>query len=267
MPSSPWGIDLKVQALEQKKSNKRILGGYLSFRVSPGQFIGLLGPSGSGKSTLLKACCGLQAPSKGEVLYNGQSLYQSLPQWREQIGYVPQDDIIHRELSVSKAIDYAARLRLGPNLAVKTRQALVTRVIHQVGLQERSKVRISRLSGGQRKRVSVAVELLNRPQILFLDEPTSGQDPQLEEAMMLLFKDIAKDGSTVLVTTHAMASIELLDAVILLQAGQLVYQGSPLAMLDFFEVRSYEAIYKQLAKATPGEWAKRFQSSGQKRNE
>lgn len=257
--AKPSGIGLKVLALEKKKSGKRILGGYLNFEIAPGSFVGLLGPSGSGKSTLLKACCGLEAPTQGKVLYNAQDLYASLVSWREQIGYVPQDDIIHQELSVTKAIDYAARLRLGPTLPVARRKALVTRVIHEVGLQDRAKLTIRRLSGGQRKRASVAVELLKRPGILFLDEPTSGQDPQLEEAMMRLFKSIAKEGTTVVVTTHAMASIELLERVILLQAGQLVYDGPPIELLDFFEVRSYEAVYKQLAKANPGEWGTRFQ--------
>jgi ABC-type multidrug transport system ATPase subunit len=255
----PGGARLEVQALEKKIGGKRILGGYLSFALAPGSFVGLLGPSGSGKSTLLKACCGLERPIKGKVLLDGQDLYAQLGAWREQIGYVPQDDIIHQELSVSKAVDYAARLRLAADLPEKTRKALVTRVIHEVGLQDRANLRIRRLSGGQRKRASVAVELLNRPRILFLDEPTSGQDPQLEEALMQLFRQLSREGTTVIVTTHAMASIELLDTVILLQAGQLVWHGPPAQMLEFFETRSYEAIYKQLAKAPPGEWAGRFQ--------
>lgn len=261
MAKQPVGTRLEAQAIEQKKGGKRILGGYLSFVLPPGAFVGLLGPSGSGKSTLLKACCGLERPSKGKVLLDGQDLYTHIGAWREKIGYVPQDDIIHQELSVSKAVDYAARLRLAADLPEKTRKALVSRVIHEVGLQERANLRIRRLSGGQRKRASVAVELLSRPNILFLDEPTSGQDPQLEEAMMQLFRQLSREGATVIVTTHAMASIELLDTVILLQAGQLVYQGPPADMLDFFQTRSYEAIYKLLAKAPPGEWASRFQQT------
>lgn len=260
----PVGTRLEVRSLEQKKGGKRILGGYLSFNLPPGSFVGLLGPSGSGKSTLLKALCGLEKPSKGEVFYDGQPLYPALASWREKIGYVPQDDIIHQELSVTKAVDYAARLRLPADLPAARRQALVSRVIHQVGLQDRAKLRIRKLSGGQRKRASVAVELLSHPSILFLDEPTSGQDPQLEEAMMLLFRDLSRGGSTVLVTTHAMASVELLDTVILLQAGQLVYLGKPEKMLDFFGTRSYEAVYKTLAKSPPGEWANRFQQQARR---
>lgn len=252
---------LQVQQLSQKKGGKLILGPGLGFSVKAGEFVGLLGPSGSGKSTLLKACCGLDKPSQGQVLLDGQNLYQHLGLWREKIGYVPQDDIIHTELSVEKAVSYAARLRLRPDLPAATRNALVSRVIHEVGLQERRQLRIKKLSGGQRKRASVAVELLNRPAILFLDEPTSGQDPQLEESMMQLFKGLSREGTSVIVTTHAMASVELLDLVVLLQAGQLVYMGPPAEMLDFFDSRSYEGVYKILAKSTPGEWLQRYRQS------
>lgn len=257
----PQGLGLKTQALMQKFSGKTILSGNISFEIPPNAFVGLLGPSGSGKSTLLKACCGLQKPTKGEVHMNRENLYKNLSTFREKIGYVPQDDIIHQELSVYKAIHYAARLRLSPELATKTREALVTKVIHEVGLEERKNVKIKRLSGGQRKRASVAVELLNRPGILFLDEPTSGQDPQLEEAMMKLFKGISREGTTVLVTTHAMASVELLDLIVLLCKGHLVYMGPPEDMLGFFESKSYEGVYRVLSKSQPSEWVARYMNS------
>lgn len=251
------GIALGVKQLQVKKGGKTILQN-LNFSIAPNQFVGLLGPSGSGKSTLLRACCGLEKPqgsaSEKTVTWDNAPLYAQLDRWRQHMGYVPQDDIIHTALTVEKAVHYAARLRLDPQMTEKTRSALVTRVIHEVDLQERRSVKISRLSGGQRKRASVAVELLQRPRILFLDEPTSGQDPQLEESMMLLFRGLSRQGSTVIVTTHAMASIELLDQVILLQAGQLVYQGPPQDMLDFFGSRSYEGIYRILAKSKPAQW-------------
>lgn len=253
------GVALAVQGLNVKKGGKAILQ-QVHFAVAPNQFVGLLGPSGSGKSTLLKACCGLEKPLKGPsatVRWDGEDLYAHLDTWRQSMGYVPQDDIIHTGLTVEKAVHYAARLRLAPDLSEKTRSALVSRVIHEVGLQDRRQVRISRLSGGQRKRASVAVELLQRPRMLFLDEPTSGQDPQLEESMMQLFRGLSRQGSTVIITTHAMASIELLDQVILLQAGQVVYQGPPQDMLDFFGSRSYEGIYRILAKSQPADWQRK----------
>jgi energy-coupling factor transporter ATP-binding protein EcfA2 len=199
--------------------------------------------------------------SSGEVRFNGQDLYKSQDTWRKKMGYVPQEDIIHQELSVQKAVTYAAKLRLPQELPDERRKALVTRVIHEVGLDERKNVTIRKLSGGQRKRVSVAVELLNRPEILFLDEPTSGQDPGLEIAMMQLFKGFTRQGATVIVTTHAMASIEELDIVVLLQAGYLVFMGPPQALLDVFGGRSYEGIYQTLAKQSPLDSLNQFRRS------
>lgn len=259
METDAKGIRLKAEQISQKKGGKLILNG-LTFNIAPGLFVGLLGPSGSGKSTLLKSCCGLDKP-QGKIRWNQQDLYADLSQWRQKMGYVPQDDIIHADLSVEKAVTYAARLRLAPDLKEATRLALVTRVLHEVGLEDRRKVKIRRLSGGQRKRASVAVELLNRPEILFLDEPTSGQDPQLEESMMQLFRGLSRQGATVIVTTHAMASVELLDRVILLQQGQMVYMGPPEDMLTFFDSRSYEGVYKVLARSQPAEWVSRYLQS------
>ena len=258
---SEQALSLRVSGLEQRAGGKTLLAGGLSFHITPGSFTGLLGPSGSGKSTLLKACCGLHRPTKGQVLINGDDFYAHPDRWRDQIGYVPQDDILHQELSVEKAVFYAARLRLPPDMPPERRKALCSRVIAEVGLQERQKVRIRRLSGGQRKRAGVAVELLNRPGLLFLDEPTSGQDPRLEADMMQLFRRLAREGSTVLVTTHAMASIELLDCVILLQGGWLVYMGPPTGLLEFFNSRSYEGIFRILAQESPAHWSARFRGS------
>lgn len=258
-PSS--AICLEVQGLEQKAGGHPLLAGGLSFRLPAGGFIGLLGPSGSGKSTLLKACCGLQRPSKGRVLFNGEDFYKNPSPWRTRLGYVPQEDVIHQALTVEKAVGYAARLRLPPDLPPERRKALVSRVIAEVGLSERARVRIRKLSGGQRKRACVAVELLTRPGLLFLDEPTSGQDPKLEEEMMKLFRNLSAQGSTVLLITHAMASLELLDRVLLLHEGWLVYMGPPTGLLEFFETASYEGIFRVLTRQSPAQWTARFHSS------
>lgn len=259
-PLTTQGAHLQVSALDQRAGGKKILEG-ITLAVLPGECVGLLGPSGSGKSTLLKACCGLTRPTHGVIQLDGQDLHQHRDAWRKRIGYVPQDDIIHTELTVERALTYAARLRLPRQLGPKEIQAAVSRAIAQVGLSERAEVRIGKLSGGQRKRASVAVELLSRPSILFLDEPTSGQDPHLEEAMMKLFRSLAAGGTTVMVTTHAMANIELLDLVAIVQAGRLVYFGPPQALLDFFETRSYEGVFKRLAAESPAAWQQRFRQT------
>lgn len=259
--SNNLGIKLEVSSLEYKTWNKKILGGNINFSVFPGEFIGLLGPSGSGKSTLLKSCCGLIKPSSGKVMMNNESFYENPQKWREKIGYVPQDDIIHQELSVEKAIFYSAKLRLPPNSSLDRKKALTTKVISEVGLTERASLKIKKLSGGQRKRASIAVELLNNPEILFLDEPTSGQDPQLEESLMKLFKKMTEKKTSVIVTTHAMASIEMLDLVLLIQSGNLVYFGPPQDLLDFFDSKSYEGVFKNLVKDKPENWMNKYRNS------
>jgi ABC-type multidrug transport system ATPase subunit len=250
---------LDVQGLEQRGGGRKLLDD-VRLTVQAGECVGLLGPSGSGKSTLLKACCGLTRPSAGKVLLDGQDLHHHRDAWRSRVGYVPQDDIIHQELTVEGAIGYAARLRL-PGRPSAEQQAAVKRVIGQVGLTERAKLRIAKLSGGQRKRASVAVELLAKPSILFLDEPTSGQDPHLEESMMQLFRQLAAGGTTVVVTTHAMANVELLDLVVLLKEGHVVYVGPPQELLAFFDTKSYEGVFKRLAAEPASAWLQRFYKS------
>jgi ABC-type multidrug transport system ATPase subunit len=253
---------LDVQNLRQRAGGRDLLAG-VALTVLPGECVGLLGPSGSGKSTLLKACCGLTRPAAGAVLLNGQDLYKNRDPWRKRLGYVPQDDIIHLELTVQSAIGYAAALRLPASISKGDLQLTVTRAIAQVGLTDRAGVRIAKLSGGQRKRASVAVELLARPAILFLDEPTSGQDPHLEESMMQLFRTLARGGTTIVVTTHAMANVELLDLVALLHSGSLVYFGPPADLLEFFDTRSYEGVFKRLAAEPASHWLARFHASAQ----
>jgi ABC-type multidrug transport system ATPase subunit len=251
---------LDVRSLGQRAAGRQLLSA-VTFTVLPGETVGLLGPSGSGKSTLLKACCGLNRPAEGKVLLDGEALHANREAWRTRLGYVPQDDILHTELTVRRAVGYAARLRLPPVLPAAERDALVARAIERVGLSERADVRIARLSGGQRKRASVAVELLANPSILFLDEPTSGQDPHLEATMTQLFRTLAADGTTVVVTTHAMASLELLDLVVVLAGGMLVYVGPPEALLDHFQVRAYEGVFRRLTEDAPATWASRYRRS------
>lgn len=259
--NSKKGLKLDVSELEFKTFGKTILSGNINFTILPNEIIGLLGPSGSGKSTLLKSCCGLIKPSHGNILLNSKSLYQNISDLRNKIGYVPQDDIIHQDLTVEKAVYYSAKLRLPNTYPDEKIKALSSKVISQVGLQERANLKIKKLSGGQRKRASIAVELLSEPSLLFLDEPTSGQDPQLEESLMKLFKDMANLGTTIIITTHAMASIEMLDLVIIIQSGSMVYFGKPVDLLEFFDTKSYEGVFKNLAKEKKEFWQKKYVAS------
>ncbi|HKO97649.1 MAG TPA: FHA domain-containing protein [Pyrinomonadaceae bacterium] len=214
--------------------------------IQPNEFVGLLGPSGAGKSTLMDSLNGMRPASSGQVLVNNLDLYQHLESLKQSIGYVPQDDIIHRELSVYKTLYYVARLRLSRDISTKEINQIVGEVMDVTGLSERRDVPISQLSGGQRKRVSIAVELITKPSVIFLDEPTSGLDPATEEKVMKLFRQIAESGRTVILTTHAMENVKLFDKLVLLMRGKLVFYGEPHEALAHVGAESFKELYDKL---------------------
>lgn len=214
--------------------------------IQPNEFVGLLGPSGAGKSTLMDALNGMRPASSGQVLVNNLDLYQHLESLKQSIGYVPQDDIIHRELSVYKTLYFVARLRLSRDISTKEINQIVDEVMDVTGLSERRDVPISQLSGGQRKRVSIAVELITKPSVIFLDEPTSGLDPATEEKVMKLFRQIAESGRTVILTTHAMENVKLFDKLVLLMRGKLVFYGAPDEALAHVGAESFKDLYDKL---------------------
>ncbi|WP_310599689.1 FHA domain-containing protein [Desulfobulbus sp.] len=206
----------------------------ITLAIAPGELVGIIGPSGAGKTTLLTALCGAARPDRGQVLLDGTDLDTAAAMFRNAIGYVPQDDILHPELSVEASLDYIARLRLSPDLAPGQRADIVTGAIETLGLEPVRRTPICRLSGGQRKRVSIGAELLVRPGLLFLDEPTSGLDPCTEERLMRHFRRMADQGTTVVVTTHVLANLDLLDKVAVLAQGRLAFFGPPAEALVFF---------------------------------
>lgn len=228
--------------------------------MHPGECVGLLGPSGAGKSTLLRCLSGTQEISRGELLYQGQSFSAHRATLRPQIGLVPQDDIVHLSLTPDQELSFASRLRL-PDLPEKERQARVEGLLQVLEIAAVRHTRIRRLSGGQRKRVSIAVELLSQPQVLFLDEPTSGLDPALEEKTMQLFQGLSREGRTVLLTTHVMESLDVLDKILILVQGRMVFFGPPELALEMFQARSFSKIYTQIAQANPAELERRFRQS------
>ena len=217
---------------------------YLS--IPPNEFVGLLGPSGAGKSTLMDSLNGMRPASSGQVLVNNLDLYQHLESLKQSIGYVPQDDIIHRELTVYRTLYYVARLRLSRDISPQEINQVVSEVMDITGLTERRDVPISQLSGGQRKRVSIAVELITKPSVIFLDEPTSGLDPATEEKVMKLFRQIAESGRTVILTTHAMENVKLFDKLVVLMRGKLVFYGRPQEALEHVGAESFKDLYDKL---------------------
>lgn len=240
-------IDVLNLAKEVRSGSETIkLLDDISLAIMPNEFIGLLGPSGAGKSTLIDALNGMRPASKGCVLINGLNLYQNLDILRQSIGYVPQEDIIHQELTVYRTLYYVARLRLSTDISRKEIENIVEEVLEITGLAERRDVPVSRLSGGQRKRVSIAVELLTKPSVIFLDEPTSGLDPATEEKMMLMFRQIAESGRTVILTTHAMENVSLFDKLVILMRGKLVFYGKPEEALSHIGARNFKELYDKL---------------------
>jgi ABC-type multidrug transport system ATPase subunit/pSer/pThr/pTyr-binding forkhead associated (FHA) protein len=237
----------------------------ISLAILPREFVALVGVSGAGKSTLMNALAGFWPASDGAVLVNETDLYRNFDAYRTDLGYVPQDDIIHKELTAEKALDYAARLRLpGDTTAVERRQA-VAGELETLGLMERKGVRVGSLSGGQRKRVSIGVERLTRPGLFFLDEATSGLDPGTENRLMRLLRQLADDGQTILLVTHATKNVMLCDQVVFLaKGGRLAFFGPPGKALEYFGVTEFDEIYEQLEnERSPEEWAESYRQSSQ----
>ncbi|MEA2398388.1 MAG: transport system ATP-binding/permease protein [Thermoleophilaceae bacterium] len=229
----------------------------VSLAIEPGELVVLIGESGAGKTTLLKVLAGVNAPSGGAVTVNGEPLAARLT----DVGYMPQDEIVHPELSVREALSYAARLRLPQDTSSEEIDSTVDRVLAELSLEQHGDTRIGSLSGGQRKRAGLGAELLSRPSLLFLDEPTTGLDPSLEGRLMALLRELADGGRGVVVVTHATASLSMADRVVVMGAGGYrTFEGSPSEALRFFGVDSFEGIYEKFDDAPPTEWRERFEA-------
>jgi ABC-type multidrug transport system ATPase subunit len=232
----------------------------VSLSLRSGELVALLGPSGSGKSTLLTTLIGFRRGT-GRVELSGRDLYRDFEALKTSIGFVPQDDVVPSALTVGRTLEYAALLRLPPELPEGAREKAVRAVLAQVELSDRAEVRIRSLSGGQRKRVSLAVELLAEPPLIFLDEPTSGLDPDLEDKSMAVFRRIADQDRLVVVSTHVLASLDKVDLAIFMCKGRLVYVGPPTEAAAFFEVPDFPSIYRCLAAADPELWMRKLRGS------
>ncbi len=252
---------LEARDVSLARGGVQILSG-VSLGVHRGEMGVLLGPSGSGKSTLLKTVGGLIAPDRGTVLLDGDDLYrQSAARVAASVGMVPQDDIIHTDLKLRPALEYAARLRFAAGTPEQAVREAVDRVLRDLELEQRANVRIRRLSGGQRKRASMGIELLAAPPVLLLDEPTSGLDPDLERTTMQLLRRLADGGRAVITTTHATASLGLADFLVVVVQGHLAWLGPPREALQHFGVSDPDLIFKALRQGTPASWASRYRQS------
>jgi ABC-type multidrug transport system ATPase subunit len=232
----------------------------VSFALESGSFLAIVGPSGSGKSTLLRALSGVDRPTAGSLQLDGRDLHTDDARLRTRLGIVPQDDIVQPELTVGASVGYAAELRFPPDVPRADRRARVDEVLAQLELSDRRRTPIKSLSGGQRKRVSVATELLVRPSLLFLDEPTSGLDPGLERSLMEVLRELADGGRTVVCVTHSVDSLDLCDRVLYLApGGGMAYFGPPGRAAAYFGQPSLQRVFQSLAEESG--WKERFERS------
>lgn len=253
-----------VRVVKDKKNKNITILSDISLPIEPGQFVALVGGSGAGKSTLMRTLLGIEPTTSGTVYLNGESLRQNFNIYRTQIGYVPQSDIVHKDLTVGEVLSYAAKLRLPPDIDVNQ---VIEKTLQQVELSERRDTLVKDLSGGQLKRVSIGVELLADPKLFFLDEPTSGLDPGLDKKMMKLLAKLADQGRTIVLVTHATSNITLCDRIVFLgRGGNLCYFGPPEEAVQFFKLTKtdFADIYIKLeSRESVVQEAQRFRNNDQ----
>lgn len=262
----PGGARVDAVDVSRKIGGRQILHP-LSLSMSPGELVAIAGGSGAGKTTLLEILAGLQAPTAGQLRYDGV-VGGARPRAGAKVGYVPQDDIIHLEMPLRRTLRYAALLRLPAGTAAAEAERIVDETLRDLDLADRADVPVRALSGGQRKRASIAVELLTRPRLFFLDEPTSGLDPSTAADVMRVLRRLSERGVTVVLTTHEPAAIDRCDRVVFLaRDGHLAFTGSPAAARRYFGVADLAGVYERLAaEDTPQVWARRFAASRVKSN-
>ncbi len=236
---APEGPELSCGGLDLDRGGKQILTG-ISAQIRPRELTAVIGPSGSGKSSLLRCFAGILKPSGGMLSCSsaGEESYQR--HLRTILGYVPQDDYLFTELRVTQSLVYSARLRSIPKAEARAR---VAELVDQLGLTEAADRRIRQLSGGQRKRVSIAQELIARPRVLILDEPASGLDPGAERDLIRLLRELARAGHTLALTTHSMEYLDEMDQIILLSSGRLKFAGRPEELLGSYRTDEFSQIF------------------------
>ncbi len=246
------------------KFKTRQISSHVSMSIKPSEFVAFVGGSGAGKSTFMKCISGVDRPTSGTVLLNGENLYENYENLKYNIGYVPQDDIVFSNLTLHDTLQYAAKLRMPDNTSAKERNQRIKEVLDIVSLTDFENSYIRQLSGGQRKRASIAVELLADPNLFFLDEPTSGLDPGTERSIMKTLRKMSQMGKTIILVTHNTLNLHLCDKVAFFgDGGHLCFYGSPQEALDFFEVNDFVDIYT-LINENLDYWYNKFEDTRKK---
>lgn len=261
-----YNTGISVDAIDivktvKTKDGELNISNHISLNIKPCEFVAIIGGSGAGKTTFMNCISGYNRATSGEVLVNGENLYNNYEVLKSVIGYVPQQDIVYDNLTLRNMLDYAARLRMPKDTTDKERKNRVQEVIDAVELTGREEFFIKELSGGQKKRASIAVELLSDPNLFFLDEPSSGLDPGTERNLMHTLKNMASNGKTVILVTHNTLNLHLCDKIIFLgKGGNLCFCGSPQETLDFFDVNDFVDIYNLVTEKS-SEWSEAYANS------
>ena len=224
----------------------------VSFSITRPSLVAVIGPSGAGKSSLMRLVTGQAAPSSGTVTLDGATMTSHRHAHQGQVGFVPQHTVAHPALTTAQALLYTARLRLAADISRSERHRLVARVMEQLGLTAHASTRISLLSGGQQRRVGIAMEMLTDPSMLILDEPTAGLDPSLVKQIMTVLRHLADSGRQVLVVTHDLGHLDLVDKVLVLRAGgRGAYFGRPDGVFAHFGTSSWPETFEKLEVPDP----------------
>ncbi len=249
---------LEVRGVRYIVDNGKQLLDNISMTARPGTLTAIIGGSGAGKSTLARLIAGYTRPSSGSVTFEGHDIHAEYASLRSRIGMVPQDDVVHRQLTVNQALGYAAELRLPPDTSKSDRARVVAQVLEELDLTKHADTRVDKLSGGQRKRASVALELLTGPSLLILDEPTSGLDPALDHQVMLMLRKLADAGRVVIVVTHMLSYLDMCDQLLLVApGGKTAYYGPPDQIGAAMGTTNWAKIFTKVG-ADPEEANRRF---------
>jgi ABC-type multidrug transport system ATPase subunit len=239
---------LHVNAVSLTVEERLALLNNISFSARPGTLTAIIGPSGAGKSTLAKLIGGTAQPTIGAVSLDGHDVHAEFSSLRTRIGMVPQDDVVHRQLTVEQALGYAAEWRLPPESTKEDRRRAVARALEELDLTDHAHMRVDKLSGGQRKRASVAMELLTGASLLILDEPTTGLDPALDRQVMTMLRELADAGRVVLVVTHSLSYLHVCDQVLLLApGGKTAFCGAPEGLFPAMGTTDWADIFTKVS--------------------
>ena len=229
-------------------SRKRILNN-VSCEIGNNEFVAIIGGSGAGKTTVMNAMSGFDPDISGRVYCNGIDLRRNFNTLKNMIGFVPQQDIIYENLTLQRMLYYTAKMKMPSDTSKAEIRARIHKVLEMVDLVQHAKTYIRKLSGGQKKRASIAVEMLADPGLFFLDEPTSGLDPDTEQSLMHTLAKLSKsEGKTIIMVTHTIQSIDLCDKVIFMgPGGKICYCGPPSEITNYFGKKSLVEVYNELA--------------------